>query len=72
MKRQSDPAASCRGKVRFDTATEARKVARRASSRNEDAIRAYRCESCRGWHIGTTAGPRHPWKSPIQIEEQQP
>lgn len=52
--RAAHPAASCLGKVRFDSAVLARDVATRHSpKKNKPKRDVYSCFHCGGWHIGT-------------------
>ena len=46
----------CEGKVRFDSALLAAKVAQR---HREDRRQAYRCGVCGGWHLGTAKRTVH-------------
>lgn len=54
-----DPAASCAGKVRFDTFALASRVNRQRNKGRSDRGRSvYACPHCRGFHIGR--GSRKP------------
>jgi hypothetical protein len=46
----------CAGKVRFDSALLAAKVVQR---HREDRRKAYRCDVCGGWHLGTAKRTVH-------------
>lgn len=49
--------AACAGKQRFDDPTRARRAAKRKPGRH-----AYKCEVCRGWHVGVSRRAGRPWK----------
>jgi len=46
----------CEGKVRFNSALLAAKVVQR---HREDRRKAYRCDVCGGWHLGTAKRTVH-------------
>ena len=50
--------ASCRGKRRYATAAEARRVCGRLWHGLGDSQRPYACGLCGGWHTGHTPGGR--------------
>ena len=47
-----DPEISCVGKVKFDSRSLAFGVTER-QARSHRSRTAYRCDFCRGWHLGT-------------------
>lgn len=51
MSTQRDPQASCEGKQRFGSYSDAEKACRRPN-RHQRRIVAYHCPFCRGWHRG--------------------
>lgn len=54
-------AASCTGKVRFDTYGAADRVqARRAKNRSRRKEQVYRCRLCQGFHIGRRSDQDRP------------
>lgn len=57
-KPHTDPAAQCEGKHRFDNGGLARQVAKAQSKRHDAGMKAYPCDHCGGWHVGSTAHRR--------------
>jgi len=61
-------AASCTGKVRFESHGAAARVQKRRGKKRDNGKRAqeaYRCKVCQGWHIGRHAEPersKHAWR----------
>lgn len=49
-------ASQCDGKQRFDTFSQAERVAKRKRSDNVKGRQAYRCQHCHGFHIGSRSG----------------
>lgn len=49
-------AAGCQGKERFTSFTRAQQVASRTSHRRSEALQAYSCGFCGGFHVGTKSG----------------
>ena len=48
--------ASCEGKRRFDSFTDANGAAKHAAHNNGEAMNAYHCTFCSGFHIGNPKG----------------
>lgn len=47
------PEVNCIGKDKHKSMSLAREIARRMSSRREEAIRAYKCPHCGYYHVGS-------------------
>lgn len=45
--------SNCEGKQRFASAVDALQVVRSMTRRHDNKLNTYRCEHCRGWHIGS-------------------
>jgi hypothetical protein len=50
----TDPSRGCVGKQRFETYSEAARIASRSVKRKETIARAYHCKHCNGFHWGTS------------------
>lgn len=50
-------AACCVGKHRFDSLAHAAVAVRRQNKRGEGRVAPYRCDRCRGFHVGQQNGP---------------
>lgn len=50
--------AQCTGKHRFPNKHMAAQVARKTSQRHGQALGAYECPHCGGWHVGHPSGKR--------------
>jgi hypothetical protein len=60
--------ASCNGKQRFDTYSEAERIARRSRRNRDGSKTAYHCQHCNGFHWGNGT-PRSYGRRPRIAEE---
>lgn len=53
MRGNQSVAGQCVGKFRFESPQDAHRVAAKERRKKRRPIQSYRCDCCRGWHVGT-------------------
>lgn len=69
-----DPGAYCAGKLRFRSflaAAKAAKRSNRAKSHDGDALSAYACHACSGFHVGTNVVKRENHRPRVEEEIEE-